>query len=317
MAIPSSNQCSEQTNSRASSLPHPHQKSQKTLRKSRSTSSLTRKLNPSLSSQLFFPYTVNHVNDVKHKGNRLIETNHHIDSDRISISVTKREVKRHHSRRHTVDYTSNELNLEKRNTNPPENVRCCNLSVVKELNVLSGKTVTVKRKDGKKFVVKCVDKKKLLKDEYYKNAHSGTCDCKNCQDPTTTSTSHSISSLIRGKFLRKKSVASDTLIITSAAQKISQIRFNSSPALASIMEDAPPPKYVNDKIPLELLLLTANSTELPEFVTYFSNDDYYYYVTKMHGVKQRKWKKPRSWRCKKYFDVFWDDYISKNVKCVE
>jgi len=67
----------------------------------------------------------------------------------------------------------------------------------------------------------------------------------------------------------------------------------------------------NDLIPIELQNLQYNSNDnLPAFIAYFVDDRYYYYITKSHGVRQRKLKKPSSWFKKKYFEVDWNSYLN-------
>ncbi|KAF0543552.1 hypothetical protein F8M41_003721 [Gigaspora margarita] len=228
-------------------------------------------------------------------------------------------------------------------------------------------TITVKRiEDGKKIVVKRVDKEKLTPMEYFTNAHETSCICRSCREllqtesiqlirrTRSTLTSTSLSAHIKP---RSNSVSSDpspiqkkdinfanrsaSLPISTSfisengivqevrelvnSPRTSLINYNNSPntsnpqtsaliGQAGESSNSPSISTLSSPslqgVPLELKLLSVHSTDgLPDLVKYFSDERYYYYITKMHGVKQRKWKKPRSWHLKKYCDVHWDDYV--------
>jgi hypothetical protein len=87
----------------------------------------------------------------------------------------------------------------------------------------------------------------------------------------------------------------------------------SSPAL-SIKSDSSSmyvqPPSINSYIPIELRSLHLKYSELPAYIDDFDDEKYYYYVTKSHGVRQRKLKKPSSWLKPKYFKVNWDEYLN-------
>ncbi|CAG8566878.1 2612_t:CDS:2, partial [Acaulospora colombiana] len=203
-------------------------------------------------------------------------------------------------------------------------------------------TVTVRRPDGKMVVVKRVDKNKLVPTDYYKDAHPGKCTCKSCQDHVsifsfarvkgTVASDIVHTSKIKNETSPTKSKSSPALIsfaensnfTSSGIHKILDgVDLTHSPRNSLSSSQSLRPKYsvplsvshssmssdAEKKIPLELMSLLVHSTELPELICHHSNNEYYYYITKMHGVKQRKWKKPRSWFCKKYFDINWEEYI--------
>ncbi|CAG8584475.1 11418_t:CDS:2 [Scutellospora calospora] len=234
-------------------------------------------------------------------------------------------------------------------------------------------TITVKSTiDGKKMVVKRIDKEKLTPAEYFINAHENSCKCKSCCEllraestqhiRRTRSTPTSTSSLTAHVKPRSSSVSSDPSPIPQHKKdiKYSAHRSASLPTEISPMSEnvivldvrelansprvsisninySNPPNTPNQRnssmigqmgessnslsisiisspssqgMPLELKLLSVHSTDLPKLVKYLSDERYYYYITKMHGVKQRKWKKPRSWHLKKYCDVHWDEYLN-------
>ncbi|CAG8759018.1 27231_t:CDS:2 [Dentiscutata erythropus] len=225
-------------------------------------------------------------------------------------------------------------------------------------------TITVKRiKDGKKMVVKRVDKEKLTPMEYFTNAHETSCTCRSCRGLLQTESTQLIrrtrSTLTLSAHIkpRSNSVSSDPSPIQkkdinfayrSASLPIStspisengivqDVRELANSPRTSVINYNNPPNTSNPQtsiligqrgessnslsistlsspslqgVPLELKLLSVHSTDgLPKLVTYFSDERYYYYITKLHGVKQRKWKKPRSWHLKKYCDVYWDEYV--------
>ncbi|CAG8694499.1 10386_t:CDS:2 [Gigaspora rosea] len=230
-----------------------------------------------------------------------------------------------------VKYTKHDDGLEKKDN---------------KVGIFKKETITVKRiEDGKKIVVKRVDKEKLTPMEYFTNAHETSCICRSCREllqtesiqhirrTRSTLTSTSLSAHIKP---RSNSVSSDpspiqkkdinfayrsaSLPISTSfisengivqevrelvnSPRTSLINYNNSPNTSN------PQTSVLIVVPLELKLLSVHSTDgLPDLVKYFSDERYYYYITKMHGVKQRKWKKPRSWHLKKYCDVHWDDYV--------
>jgi len=70
--------------------------------------------------------------------------------------------------------------------------------------------------------------------------------------------------------------------------------------------------------PIELVSLqTQNDADgLPSFVEYFCDNDpnlpgeVYYYITKLHGVKRRRWNSAKSWFSKdRYWPVNWNEYL--------
>ncbi|CAG8561236.1 6639_t:CDS:2 [Dentiscutata heterogama] len=206
-------------------------------------------------------------------------------------------------------------------------------------------TITVKRiKDGKKMVVKRVDKEKLTPMEYFTNAHETSCTCRSCRGLLQTESTQLIrrtrSTLTLSAHIkpRSNSVSSDPSPIQQQnkdinfAYRSASLPISTSPISengivqdvrelvnsprTSVINYNNPPNTSNPQtsiligVPLELKLLSVHSTDgLPKLVKYFSDERYYYYITKMHGVKQRKWKKPRSWHLKKYCDVYWDEYV--------
>ncbi|RGB39328.1 hypothetical protein C1646_812038 [Rhizophagus diaphanus] len=106
--------------------------------------------------------------------------------------------------------------------------------------------------------------------------------------------------------------SSSTSINYPTASINSQSQSQSSPAL-SIKSDSssmfvqPPSIHY---IPIELQSLHAKFNEFPAYIDYFDDGRYYYYITKIHGVRQRKLKKPSSWFKKKYFKVNWEEYLN-------
>uniref|UniRef100_U9TKG5 Uncharacterized protein n=1 Tax=Rhizophagus irregularis (strain DAOM 181602 / DAOM 197198 / MUCL 43194) TaxID=747089 RepID=U9TKG5_RHIID len=106
--------------------------------------------------------------------------------------------------------------------------------------------------------------------------------------------------------------SSSTSINYPTASINSQSQSQSSPAL-SIKSDSSSmfvqPPSIN-YIPIELQSLHAKFNEFPAYIDYFDDGRYYYYITKIHGVRQRKLKKPSSWFKKKYFKVNWEEYLN-------
>ncbi|RIA97857.1 hypothetical protein C1645_813574 [Glomus cerebriforme] len=116
--------------------------------------------------------------------------------------------------------------------------------------------------------------------------------------------------------LRKSSVSFSVLTSSSSTSINNSASINSqSPALSiksdsSISSMSVQPPSIHSYSPIELQCFYCNSNELPVYIDYFVDEKYYYYITKLHGVKQRKLKKPFSWFKKKYFKVNWDDYFT-------
>ncbi|CAG8493207.1 6149_t:CDS:2 [Funneliformis mosseae] len=99
-------------------------------------------------------------------------------------------------------------------------------------------------------------------------------------------------------------------IVARSSTIASSIKSNSSHSSISVQPPSIYPSHI-DLIPIELQALYCNSNDyLPAYINYFVDDRYYYYITKNHGVRQRKLKKPSSWFKKKYFDVDWVTYVA-------
>jgi hypothetical protein len=94
----------------------------------------------------------------------------------------------------------------------------------------------------------------------------------------------------------KKESTSSTSINYPTASINSQSQ--SSPAL-SIKSDPSSmfvqPPSIHSYIPIELQSLQAKLNEFPAYIGYFDDGRYYYYIAKIHGVRQGKLKKLSSW----------------------
>ncbi|GBC02447.1 hypothetical protein RclHR1_04630003 [Rhizophagus clarus] len=114
--------------------------------------------------------------------------------------------------------------------------------------------------------------------------------------------------------LKKESNALSSSSSISISCAVESSHSQSSPAL-SIKSDSSsmsvqPPSEIHSYIPIELHCLQHKVNEFPAYIDNFDDGRYIYYVTKFHGVKQRKLKKPSSWFKKKYFEVNWDEYLN-------
>ncbi|CAG8516199.1 2679_t:CDS:10 [Diversispora eburnea] len=138
-------------------------------------------------------------------------------------------------------------------------------------------TVTVKRiKAGKKMIVKRVTKDKLGSEDYYINGHPASS-----SPLIELQTSSSLSNENSNFELQRSS----SLVLEDNHELINSPRNSIDDSSLSSL---------SLKIPVELKLMLSHSTDGPELITYFDEDKYYYYITKMHGIRKRKWKKPRT-----------------------